>query len=200
MTSHRLIASSLAAFAVVLLISGSSAPASAQKTIAGSFQQQIGASGANPNSVYGGYQTSSLESQGQSSLVAPVQQQRRTQQTYINRQQQTEFIPRQPVYQKQQISSSSSVFEQQAEADAEPASYGKLHSLFLPFPPPLFLHVYIDQITLDQLMDSRLTLFLPANFRLGQRTARSRLSGLHSCPQNQLLLRGTSLRLRNVCR
>lgn len=94
-----------------------------QKTAAGSFQQQFGAAGSNPNSVYGGYQTSSVSSQRQSSLVAPVQ--RRTQQSYVSRQQTSVLRQPQPVYQQQQISSSSSTYEQQAEADAEPASYGK---------------------------------------------------------------------------
>jgi len=91
----------------------------AQKTIANSFQQQF--SGSNPNSVYGGYQTSSVNQQRQVSLVAPVNQ-RRTQQTYVNRQQSE---VRQPVYQQSISSSSYEQTQDQAEADAEPASYGK---------------------------------------------------------------------------
>lgn len=93
----------------------------AQKTIANSFQQQI--AGSNPNSVYGGYQTSAVQRRQQTSLVAPVQQQRRVYQS------ESSNSWRQPAYQQQQqVVSSSSSYEQsqQAEADAEPASYGKL--------------------------------------------------------------------------
>lgn len=99
----------------------------AQKTAANSFQKQIGGSG--PNSVYGGYQTSSSavqrrQQQQQTALVSPVQQSQRT--SYS----QSSESYRQPAYQQQQqLVSSSSSYEsnqQQAEADAEPASYGKL--------------------------------------------------------------------------
>lgn len=98
----------------------------AQKTIKNSFQQSI-SSGSNPQSVYGGYnEQSSINQQRTSNFVAPVNQQRRTQQqTYVSRQR-TESV-RQPVYQQQQeqYSSSSSSNYDQAEADAEPPSYGK---------------------------------------------------------------------------
>lgn len=94
----------------------------AQKTIANSFQQQV--SGSGPNSVYGGYQASSsaVQRRQQTALVSPVQQSRKT--SY----QQSSETYRQPVYQQQQQQAASSSYEstqQQAEADAEPASYGK---------------------------------------------------------------------------
>lgn len=98
----------------------------AQKSIANSFQQQI-SSGRGPNSVYGGYQTSLVNQQRQSSFVAPVKQQRRVVQQQVE---QTNW-QRQPAYQQQEVASSSSSSSsyneqsQQAEADAEPASYGK---------------------------------------------------------------------------
>lgn len=94
----------------------------AQKTIANSFQKQI--SGSGPNSVYGGYQSSSSavqrRQQQQTALVSPVQQSQRT--SYS----QSSETYRQPAYQQQLVSSSSyESNQQQAEADAEPASYGK---------------------------------------------------------------------------
>lgn len=91
----------------------------AQKTIKSSFQQSV-ASGSAPQSVYGGYEQQRPTGQ---SLVAPVQQQRRTQpQPFVSRQR-TESA-RQPVYQQEEVGSSSN-YDQQAEADAEPAQYGK---------------------------------------------------------------------------
>lgn len=100
----------------------------AQKSIANSYQQTI-SSGSRPSSVYGGYETSAVNQQRQSALVAPINQRRR-----VVQQQQVEQTnwQRQPAYQQQeaqqQVVSSSSSYEQsqQAEADAEPASYGKL--------------------------------------------------------------------------
>ena len=101
----------------------------AQKTSRNSFQQQQSSysAGSGPNSVYGGYETAPRTPAN--SLVAPVQQQRRTsQQSYVNRQR-TEVVrqqqQQQPAssYQQEQVSSSSNY--EQAEADAEPAQYGK---------------------------------------------------------------------------
>lgn len=145
------------ALAAVCLLGISST--SGQKTAAGSFQQQIGADGPNPNSVYGGYQVSSVSNQRQSSFAAPVQ--RKTQQSYVSRQQTSVVRQPQPVYQQQQISSSST-YEQQAEADAEPASYGKSTSRLL----------IMLMIQFNPLISCTLG-------RLCQRTARSRLSSLH---------------------
>lgn len=98
----------------------------AQKTSANSFQQQI--SGSNPNSVYGGYGQSSFnrrqQSSSSSSFVAPVNQ-KRVQSSYSSSKQQTNVVrQQQPVYQQQQQTSYESSESQQAEADAEPASYG----------------------------------------------------------------------------
>lgn len=116
----------------------------AQKSIANSFQQQISSSGRGPNSVYGGYQTSSVNQQRQNTFVAPVQQQRRVVQQQVE---QTNW-QRQPAYQQQQeqvvssSSSSSNYDSQQAEADAEPASYGKHPSLTIPFSPSVIINNY----------------------------------------------------------
>lgn len=99
----------------------------AQKTIKNSFQQTVQSASNRPQSVYGGYGSSSTynERQQTNNFVAPVAQ-RRTQQTYVNRQRTQTVQQPQPVYQQQEsISSSSSYDQQSAEADAEPASYGK---------------------------------------------------------------------------
>lgn len=105
----------------------------AQKTIANSFQQSISSTGSNPNSVYGGYEQSSLNSNSntnfnrQPALVSPGRQRGSS---FSSSRQQTSSFSR-PAYQPQQqqqdrqvFSSSSYESSQQAEADAEPASYG----------------------------------------------------------------------------
>lgn len=96
----------------------------AQKTSRNSFQQSSYSSGgSNPNSVYGGYDTQPRSPAN--SLVGG--QQRRTQQSYSSSRQ-TVRQPQQVVassYQQQQEQVSSSSGYDQAEADAEPAQYGK---------------------------------------------------------------------------
>jgi hypothetical protein len=98
----------------------------AQKTSKNSFQQTSYSSvGSAPQSVYGGYETQSRTAAN--SLVAPVQQRRTQQQSYVSRR--TESVRQQPApvassYQQQEQVSSSSNYDQ-AEADAEPAQYGK---------------------------------------------------------------------------
>ena len=96
----------------------------AQKTIKNSFQQSGLSGGNQPQSVYGGYsssQQSSSSFQQRPVPVAPAVQR----QTYSNSRR-TE-LARQPVVQQQNQyeESSSSYSSEQAEADAEPASYGK---------------------------------------------------------------------------
>lgn len=99
----------------------------AQKTSRNSFQQaSYSSSGSSPNSVYGGYDQQPRTPA--TSLVAPSQQQRRTQQQSYSSSRQTSYRqPQQsvasPSYQQEQVSSSSSY--DQAEADAEPAQYGE---------------------------------------------------------------------------
>lgn len=124
-TISKSLAFSLAVVAIVVPICISWTEA--QKTAANSFQQQFGS---NQNSAYGGYgQTAPAQRQRESAYAAPNQQ-RRTQQSSYSR---TESVQqRQPVYQQQPqqqqqqySSSSSSSSYEQAEADAEPASYGK---------------------------------------------------------------------------
>lgn len=89
----------------------------AQKTIKNSFQQTI-SSGSGPESVYGGYRSQ------QAPVARP--QVARSQQTYASRQRSQTVQQPAPVYQQQESSAaSSSSYEQSAEADAEPASYGK---------------------------------------------------------------------------
>lgn len=118
------LASCLVAMALALSLQSTEA----QKTIANSYQQEL--SGSNPNGVYGGYnqQSSSFNRQRQQSFAAPVQNQRRTQSSYSSSKQTSLVRPQQPVYEQQQQQSSyeaSSSSQEQAEADAEPASYGK---------------------------------------------------------------------------
>lgn len=92
----------------------------AQKTSKNSFQQSSFSAGSAPQSVYGGYETQ--QRTAANSLVAPVQRSRTQQQSFRR----TETVrQQQPAssYQQEQVSSSSSY--DQAEADAEPAQYGK---------------------------------------------------------------------------
>lgn len=108
----------------------------AQKTIQrfqSSSNYQVEPSiGSNQNSVYGGYESSSSQSSSRKTALAAPVNQRRTQSSFSSSrrvQQQQNVV--QPVYQQQQnvVSSSSSSYEasQQAEADAEPASYGEYY-------------------------------------------------------------------------
>lgn len=100
----------------------------AQKTIKKSFQQSIASSNSNPGSVYGGYTSNSQRDiQSTSNLVAPVQKQRYSSSSSSV---QSVALPARPIvssnnYQQSSYEEQSSE-QQAAEADAEPASYGKL--------------------------------------------------------------------------
>lgn len=105
----------------------------AQKTAANSFtnqqQQQQWSSGSGQNSVYGGYGTSPVQQRPR----PPVNQQSSSKFSAQSIRQQSYQQPRPVVQRPQSVqqeeqSSYSSTYEQsqqQAEADAEPASYGK---------------------------------------------------------------------------